>query len=86
VVQYASSADLAKARAVEAVLGDVTLQKNSGVSPGTVNLILGSGFTALKSKAQARAGATSSVSNLAKTYGGLTGTQNVCDDQGAFSS
>jgi len=87
VVQYASSADRAKAEAVAAQISGATLQENPTMTGGTVNLILGSSFTALKSKAAAKAAArTSSVSNLAKTYGGLTGNANVCHDQGAFAS
>jgi LCP family protein required for cell wall assembly len=79
VVQYSSAADLAAARTVEAQLGkDVTLQLSSSVTPGTVNLILGSDFTALApQQIQAH-----SPGNLAKQYSGYTGGTNVCRGYG----
>ena len=83
VVQYSSAADLAAANTVAAQLGqNVTLQLSSSVTAGTVNLILGSDFTALvraphQTKSQARG-----PGNLAKQYNGYTGSTNVCKGYG----
>jgi LCP family protein required for cell wall assembly len=78
VVEYGSTADLAAARTVAAQLQDVTLQLNTAVPAGQVNLILGSTFKALapqKSQSQ-------SPGNLAKQYSGYTGSTNVCRGYG----
>ncbi|HUC60077.1 MAG TPA: LCP family protein [Streptosporangiaceae bacterium] len=86
VVQYGSAADLAAARTVAAQLTNVTLQLDPSVTTGTVNLILGSDFTAL---ANGKSGKSQSTSpgNLASQYNGYTGTTNVCKGYGtAFAS
>jgi LCP family protein required for cell wall assembly len=79
VVQYNSPADLAAAQTIAAQLpGDVTLQQNSAVPAGQVDLILGSDFTALTSKSQQDNG----PGNLAKQYNGYSGNTNVCKGYG----
>lgn len=85
IVQYSSTADLAAARTVAAQLGDnVTLQLSPSVTAGTVNLILGSDFTALvpvPAPGQQHS-QTGSPGNLAKQYSGYTGGTNVCRGYG----
>jgi LCP family protein required for cell wall assembly len=84
VVEYSSAADLRAARTVAAQLSDVTLQLNSSVPAGTVDLILGSDFTALKPVRQSQ---PTSPGNLASQYNGYTGGTNVCRGYGtAFLS
>jgi LCP family protein required for cell wall assembly len=85
VVEYASSADEAAAKTVAAQLSNVKLEQDPRLTPGTVDLILGSSFTALQTKAQATKKASASVGDLTKTYGGLTGNANVCKDKSAFA-
>ena len=81
VVQYGSTADLAAARTVAAQLTNVTLQLDPSVSAGTVNLVLGSDFTALAPPTSQPPG------NLAKQYSGYSGSTNVCRGYGtAFSA
>ena len=51
-----------------------------------MQLILGSTFTGLKSpSSSSSAGSGSGVSNLASTYGGITGNVNICNDSSAFA-
>jgi LCP family protein required for cell wall assembly len=73
----------------------------SGVPSDAVDLILGSDYTGLKSastspSASASAGASSSagssgsspgssISNVTKTYGGISANANICGDKNAFS-
>jgi LCP family protein required for cell wall assembly len=85
VVAYNSSADLAAARTVEAQIpGDVMLQQNSSVPAGTINLILGSDFTALGTPG---AHGSTSPGNLAKKYSGYSANTAVCKDYGtAFAT
>jgi LCP family protein required for cell wall assembly len=85
VVEYASPADEAAAKTVAAQLTNVTVRQDASLPPGTVDLILGSRFTALQARAKAAKKATASVGHLTKTYGGLTGNANVCKDKSAFA-
>lgn len=50
VIEYRSATDLPAARTLAAQLRNVTLQQVSTIAPGTVELILGSSFTALKGR------------------------------------
>jgi LCP family protein required for cell wall assembly len=84
VVEYGSPAAKTVARAVQAQLSNATLQLNQSLPPGRVDLILGSSFTGLQPKARAQRQAAS-VASLSKTYGGLTGDVNVCNDKSAFA-
>ncbi len=74
VIQYASAKDLPAVEALRAVLSSVTAQLTPGLQPGTLNLVLGSDFKALKPP-----------SNLAQAYGGISGSTNICKDASAFS-
>jgi len=51
-----------------------------GGKVGTVNLILGSTFTSLKTSTK-----KPSTSTLTKTFGGITGKTNSCRDSSAFA-
>jgi LCP family protein required for cell wall assembly len=50
VIEYPSAADLPAARTLAAQLRDVTLQRDPAITRGTVELILGSSFSALKDR------------------------------------
>jgi hypothetical protein len=52
-----------------------------GVKAGTVNLILGSTFTSLKTSTTKK----TPTATLTKTFGGITGGTNICRDNSAFS-
>jgi LCP family protein required for cell wall assembly len=83
VIQYASSADLAKAQYLAEQVGpagDVQLQLDAQVSAGTMNLIIGSTFSALQPVPS-----SSALENIASTYGGINGNVNICSDQSAFA-
>ncbi|HET7013232.1 MAG TPA: LCP family protein [Streptosporangiaceae bacterium] len=76
VVEYNSSADLAAAKTVEAQLpGDVTLREDPSVPAGTINLILGSDFTALGTPGAHNG---SGPGNLGKKYGGYSANTSLC--------
>ena len=92
VVEYPARADLPAARTLARLIGNVTLQRDPGVAPGTVELILGSSFTGLqstgKSGSSGRSGSGStsdSIDDLAGEYGGITGGANICGDSAAFA-
>ncbi len=101
VVTYAAAADLPAARAVAALISNVSLHRSSSLPPGTVQLILGSTFTGLGSTplagdptaGAAARGATASpaaspgasTANLAGEYGGIRGDVSICGDAAAFA-
>jgi LCP family protein required for cell wall assembly len=95
VVAYPSAAELPAARTVAAQLTGVTLRQDAAVTPGTVELILGAGFSELTPQtgsASAPAGtqpgttpsSAPSLGSLAKTYGGINGDATCKTDAGAF--
>ncbi len=77
VIQYGSPSDLPAAEALSGVLSNVRTQLVPTLQPGTVDLVLGSDFKALKPPRP--------PSNLAKAYNGITGNVNICKDAGAFA-
>src|ERR1700735_1113955 len=88
VIEYRSAAALPAAQTLEARLGDVILRKTSTLPPGTIDLILGSTFTGLKTaqKPSTDTASTPKVRNLAKAYGGITGNTSICNNSAAFAS
>ncbi len=80
VIEYRSAADLPAAHTLAALFSNVRLEQDSHLKTGTLHLILGSNFAGLKA-----ASGHSSISNLARTYGGITGNANICGDASAFA-
>jgi LCP family protein required for cell wall assembly len=83
VIQYASAADLPEAQLLEQEVGppgDVQLELDPQLSGTTMNLILGSKFSALQPVPS-----SSSLQNIASTYGGISGNVNICSDKAAFA-
>ncbi len=90
VIEYASPSLLAAADTLKKQLSPVTVRENPALAPGTVDLILGSSFTALAPQGSASAGSgkatrpTPSVSSLAQSYNGITASTSCTGDQAAF--
>jgi LCP family protein required for cell wall assembly len=86
VIEYASSADLPAARTLAESINDATLQEDSSLTPGTVDLILGSSFTSVTAPTPAATTPASSGSqDLASQYGGIAGNVGICSDSAAFA-
>jgi LCP family protein required for cell wall assembly len=99
IIQYSSADEAPAARALAAAVRGAQVQPvsaASGVPSDAVDLILGSDYSGLKPvspSASASAGASpsagasagSSISNVTKTYGGISGNANICGDKNAFS-
>ncbi|MDQ2877363.1 MAG: LCP family protein [Actinomycetota bacterium] len=84
VVEYASAADLPAATTVEHEFSDVEILQVPTLTPGTVNVILGSNFTSLAAT-PAPASSSSPTSGLTQTFGGITGNTNICSNKSAFA-
>jgi LCP family protein required for cell wall assembly len=80
VIDYGTAAQLPAAQTLAALFKDVKLRQDPSLKNATLHLILGSTFTGLKP-----ASGNSGISNLAKTYGGITGNTNICHDSAAFA-
>ena len=76
VIEYAGAAELPAAQTLAQLFGNVTLRPEAHLAGPALRLILGSSFTALKP-----ATGGSGISNLAGTYGGITGNVNICKRQ-----
>jgi LCP family protein required for cell wall assembly len=83
VVEYGSPADLAAAKTVEQQFTDPEILQSPSVSPGTIDVILGSTFTALKSVTSGTR--STSTSGLTHTFGGITGNTRICTNNSAFA-
>ena len=94
IIQYSSATEAAAAKALAAVVPNAQVQPvsaTSGVASDAVDLILGSDYTGLKgatasaSPSPTASSSSSSINNVTKTYGGISGNTNICSDKGAFS-
>ena len=81
VIEYAGAAELPAAQTLAQLFGDVTLKPDAHLTGPALRLIVGSSFTTLKAAA-----GSSAISNLACTFGGITGNVNICKDSSAFSA
>lgn len=68
VIQYATAADLPSARTLKQQFVSVALRLDPSLTPGTVQVILGSSFTRLAAPRQT----ADTVSGLSTHYGGIT--------------
>jgi LCP family protein required for cell wall assembly len=90
VIEYSSASQLAEANTLKARISGATVKLDTNVlSAGSITLIVGSSFNGLSSATSSSPSPapspSSSASNLTKTYGGITGTTNICQDSAAFA-
>jgi LCP family protein required for cell wall assembly len=89
VIEYSGSAELAEAQTLAQAIPNVTLQQDPSLTGTTLQLILGSTFTSLlpagNSSTSSSGSASSGLSSIAATYGGITASTNICSDSAAFS-
>jgi LCP family protein required for cell wall assembly len=88
VIEYATAAELPQAQYLAKEVGpagDVDVQLDSQLTATSpLQLILGSTFTSLQQVQQAPT-SSATIQNIASTYGGVTGSVNICSDQSAFA-
>ena len=97
VIEYSSASQLPEVNTLKAAVSGATVKQDTAVPPGTITLIVGSNFNGLSSanpsaspsasspSASASPSPSSSAGNLTKTYGGITGSTNICHDSAAFA-
>jgi LCP family protein required for cell wall assembly len=84
-IQYSSAAQLPEVDTLKAALGPVVAQKDAALGAGSINLILGSSYHGLSTGKGAARSSVKTLSNLAKSYGGITANANICKDSAAFA-
>ena len=89
VIEYSSAAQLPGVNTLKALLRPVTVKQNSALGSGSLTLILGSSFQGLATGSAGGAPGTKppaqKLGNLAKNYGGITASTNICSDSAAFA-
>jgi hypothetical protein len=86
VIEYASAADKPAVKTLKRQLGNVVVQQNSGLTPGTLELIIGTSYQGLAAPpSHSRPHAKPSVGNLAKSFNGITGNASCRSDRSAFA-
>jgi LCP family protein required for cell wall assembly len=87
VIEYGSPASLPVVRKLKAQLAAVTAVRDSGLARGTIILIVGSSFRALAPKRLSSSAHSSgkSLTRLAESDGGITGSASCTSDADAFA-
>jgi LCP family protein required for cell wall assembly len=84
-IQYSSAAQLPEVNTLKAALGSAVAQKDTALGAGSINLILGANYHGLSTGKSAGKASAKTLSNLAKSYGGITANANICKDSAAFA-
>lgn len=90
VIQYAGPSDLPAVNALKAQIPGVTTTQDPTLTPGTLELILGSDYSGLSSSGSSSSGpgagsSSGSASTVAASDGALKGNVGICSDQQAFA-
>jgi LCP family protein required for cell wall assembly len=84
-IQYSSPAQLPEVDTLKAALGPVVAQQDTALGAGSISLILGANYHGLSTGKSASRASAKTLSNLAKSYGGITANANICKDSAAFA-
>ena len=88
VVEYAAPSDMPAVDTLKTQVSDAEVVQNSSLTPGTVELIIGSSFSGLSHASTSPSSSPSSqpsVASLSSSDGGITANANICSDQAAFA-
>ena len=85
VIEYASSAALPAVRTLKAQLTSVTIRQDSSLTPGTIDLIVGSSFRGLVPQTPTADASGESLAKLAQYDRGITGSASCRSDAKAFA-
>jgi LCP family protein required for cell wall assembly len=87
VIEYAASSDMPAVNTLKAELSNVEVVQDSSLTPGTIDLIVGSDFNGLSSSASPSPSSSPSpsVTSVGAADGAITGNANICGVQSVFS-
>jgi len=88
VIEYAAASDIPAVNTLKSRLSNVQVTQNATLTPGTIELILGSSFTSFNATPtptpSSSASPGASVASLGQAAGGITANTGVCKNQAAF--
>jgi LCP family protein required for cell wall assembly len=86
VIEYAASSDMPAVNTLKSVVPNVQVEQESSLTPGTVELIVGSDFSALNPapSPSSSPSSTPSVTAVGAADGAIKATTRICSDQSAF--
>jgi LCP family protein required for cell wall assembly len=86
MIEYAASSDMPAVDTLKSVVPNAQVEQNSSLTAGTVELIIGSDFSALNPAPSSSASPTStpSVTAVGATDGAIKANTRICSDQSAF--
>ena len=87
MIEYASAADMPAVKTLEQQLSDVTVQRDTSLTPGTIELVLGSSYQGLLASPSTATAQhhKPGVDSLAKSFGGITAAASCRSDGAAFA-
>jgi LCP family protein required for cell wall assembly len=86
MIEYAASSDVPAVNTLKAVVPNAQVQQDSSLTPGTVELIIGSDFSALNPapSPSSSPSSTPSVTAVGASDGAIKATTRLCSDESAF--
>jgi LCP family protein required for cell wall assembly len=86
-IEYAAASDLPAVNTLKAQLSNVEVVQDPALTPGTLDLIIGSNFSGLNPSPQSSASSSPSpsVTAVGAADGAITGNTPICRDQSAFA-
>jgi len=87
VIEYAGSSDMAAVDTLKPLVPNVEVEQNSSLTPGTIELIVGSSFSGLNTQPtpSSSPGPAPSISSVTASDGALSGSARICQDSAAFA-
>jgi LCP family protein required for cell wall assembly len=84
VIEYSSAAQLPEVNTLKTLFSSVAVKQDAALGTNSLTLILGSSFKGLSTGSSTKS-ASQKLDNLAKSYGGITASTNICSDSAAFA-
>lgn len=88
-IEYAASSDIPEVNTLKAQIPNVEVRQDSALTPGTIELIVGSSFTALNSQSSSSPSSSASpapsITAVGAADGAITANTGICSDQSAFA-
>jgi LCP family protein required for cell wall assembly len=85
VIEYASASDLPAVNTLKAQVPNAETVLDPSLTPGTLDLIVGSDFTSLNPTPSTSPSATQSISSVAASDNAVSANVGICHDQAAFA-
>jgi LCP family protein required for cell wall assembly len=80
VIEYATSADMTAVNTLKAELGDVTVEQDANLTPGTIELIVGSDYTGLNAQAGGTVSSSPSTTPSPSASSSSAGSSSALSD------